>query len=52
MELFDIYEKYSVPLYISFYYSWWKDKNLNRFTFLSSDVKNNIMLNPFTSIIF
>jgi len=51
-ELFDIHVKYSVPLYISFHYSWWKDKNLDRFSFLSSNVKNKIISNPFTSIIF
>jgi FkbM family methyltransferase len=51
-ELFDIHVKYSIPLYVSFHYSWWKDKNLNRFSFLSSNVKNQIISNPFTSIIF
>jgi FkbM family methyltransferase len=51
-ELFDMHVKYSIPLYISFHYSWWKDKNLNRFSFLSSNVKNQIISNPFTSIIF
>jgi FkbM family methyltransferase len=51
-ELFDIHVKYSVPLYISFHYSWWKDKNLDRFSFLPSNVKNIIISNPFTSIIF
>ena len=51
-ELFDIRVKYSVPLYISFHYSWWKDKNLDRFSFLSSNVKSQIISKPFTSIIF
>jgi FkbM family methyltransferase len=51
-ELFYMHVKYSIPLYISFHYSWWKDKNLNRFSFLSSNVKNQIISNPFTSIIF
>jgi FkbM family methyltransferase len=51
-ELFDVHVKYNIPLYISFHYSWWKDKNLNRFSFLSSNVKNQIISNPFTSIIF
>jgi len=51
-ELFDMHVKYSIPLYISFHYTWWKDKNLNRFSFLSSNVKNQIISYPFTSIIF
>ena len=51
-ELFDIHVKYSVPLYISFHYSWWKDKNLDRFSFLSDNLKNTIISNPFISIIF
>lgn len=51
-ELFDMRVKYNIPLYISFHYSWWKDKNLDRFSFLSSDVKIQILSNPFTSIIF
>jgi FkbM family methyltransferase len=49
-DLYSIHVKYSVPLYISFHYSWWKDKNLNRFSFLSSNIKNQIISNPFTSI--
>jgi FkbM family methyltransferase len=51
-DLFDIHAKYSIPLYVSFHYTWWKDNNLNRFSFLSSDVKNQIISNPFTSILF
>jgi FkbM family methyltransferase len=51
-ELFNMRVKYGVPLYIRFHYSWWKDKNLNRFSFLSSNVKNKIISNPFTSIVF
>ena len=51
-ELYDIRIKSNVPLYISFHYSWWKDKNLNRFSFLSYDVKNKIISEPFCSILF
>jgi FkbM family methyltransferase len=50
-ELFDIHVKYGVSLYVSFHYSWWKDKNLDRFAFLSSH-KNEILAYPFTSILF
>lgn len=51
-ELFDMRVKYSIPLYISFHYTWWKDKNLNRFSFLSSNIKNKIVSTPFISILF
>jgi FkbM family methyltransferase len=51
-DLFDIHIKYNIPLYISFHYTWWKDKNLDRFVFLSYDIKNKIIAEPFTSILF
>lgn len=51
-DLFDIHTKYGIPLYISFHYSWWKDKNLDRFSFLSSNIKNEIILYPFISMVF
>jgi FkbM family methyltransferase len=51
-ELFDIHVKYGVSLYVSFHYSWWKDKNLDRFAFLSSHAKSEILAYPFTSILF
>lgn len=51
-DLFDIHKKYSSPMYISFHYTWWKDKNLERFDFLTETQKNNIINNPFISILF
>jgi FkbM family methyltransferase len=51
-DLFDIHIKYNIPLYIRFHYTWWKDKNLDRFSFLSSDIKNKILSYPFISITF
>ena len=51
-ELYDIYIKYHIPLYISFHYSWWKDKNLDRFCFLTENQKNKIIKEPFSSILF
>jgi len=51
-DLFDLRIKYDVPLYISFHYSWWNDKNLDRFSFLTCDNKNQIITYPFTSILF
>ena len=51
-DLHDIKLRYNVPLYISFHLSWWKNKNLDRFPFLSEQQKNEIYHNPFTSILF
>lgn len=51
-DLYELYNKYKIPLYISFHYSWWKDMNLNRFVFLSEEQKNNIRNYPFTSLLF
>lgn len=51
-DLFTIHRKYNVPLYVSFHYDWWKDKNLNRFEFLTEMQKNNIITTPFVSILF
>ena len=41
-DLFDIHVKYNIPLYIKFYYGLWKNKNIDRFMFLSEDIKNTI----------
>lgn len=51
-DLYDIHIKNNTPLYISFHYLWWNDKNLNRFTFLSEQQKNNIIQFPFISLLF
>jgi len=51
-DLFDIHIKYNIPLYISFHYSWWKNKNLEKFPFLSTDNKNKIISHPFISLLF
>jgi len=40
--LYDIHIKYGIPLYISFHYDLWNDKNLDRFHYLSKDNKNII----------
>lgn len=41
-ELYDIHVQYGIPLYITFYYTSWKDKNLDRFTYLTADTKKRI----------
>ena len=51
-DLFNIHIKYCIPLYIRFHHSCWKDKNLDRFIFLSANIKNRIIAEPFASIIF
>ena len=42
-ELYDICVRHDIPLYICFHYHIWKDKNLDRFHYLTEDDKNNIM---------
>ncbi len=41
-ELYDIHSKYNVPLLICIYYNVWKDKNLDRFPYLSENSKIGI----------
>jgi FkbM family methyltransferase len=50
-DLFKIYAQYKIPMWISFHYTWWNDKNLDRFD-ISLDIKNIIKNDPFTSILF
>jgi len=51
-DLLGICYKYNIAIYVSFHYTWWDDKNLDRFPLLSVDDKNKIISNPFTSILF
>lgn len=51
-DLYNLYNKYNTPLYISFHYDWWKNKDLNRFSFLTEDQKQEILKNPFGSLLF
>ena len=51
-DLFNIHLKYKSPLYVSFHYTWWKNKDLDRFSFLTSVQKEKIRNDPFTSILF
>lgn len=41
-DLYDLHSKYNVPLLICVHYNVWKDKNLDRFPFLSEISKNGI----------
>jgi FkbM family methyltransferase len=47
-----IHSIYNVPLYIRFHYDWWKDKNLDKFSFLTDKHKHDITNCPFISILF
>jgi FkbM family methyltransferase len=44
-------QEYNIPMYVSFHYSWWNDKNLDRFSFLTNEYKQKIRADPFTSIL-
>jgi len=52
VDLFNYGKSSMVPLYISFHYSWWNNKNLDRFTFLTHEHKLQIIRSPFCSILF
>jgi len=50
-DLNDIYKKYKIPIYVSFHLTWWNDKNLDRFEWLSDTIKKQIQADPFVSIL-
>ena len=50
-DLYFINKNYKIPLYVSFHYTWWINKDLNRFTFLTEEQKNLIIKTPFTSLL-
>ena len=51
-DLYYLYKSHKVPIYISMHYEWWKDNNLNRFSFLTQKNKDYIKNNPFTDLLF
>jgi FkbM family methyltransferase len=51
-ELIDLYIQHKIPMYISFHYTWWNNKDLGRFKLLSDLNKEKIINNPFISILF
>ena len=51
-DLYELYNVYHISMYISFHYSWWQNKDLDRFEWLTSGQKQNILNYPFTSIMF
>jgi len=51
-DLYKIYDKYNINLYISMHYAWWTNKDLSRFTFLTEEHIQSIQDNPFISLLF
>jgi FkbM family methyltransferase len=51
-DLYNLHKMYKTPLYVSFHYSWWKDKNIERFEFLSHNQIETVRANPFVSLLF
>jgi len=51
-DLYTIYDKYNINLYISMHYAWWTNKDLSRFTFLTEEHIQSIQDNPFISLLF
>lgn len=41
-----------IPIYLSFHHSWWTDRDLTRFPFLTEAHRQQVQSNPFTSILF
>ena len=51
-DLYYLYKKHKVPIYIRIHYEWWRDSNLNRFSFLTQKNKDHIKNNPFVDLLF
>lgn len=51
-DLFDLKKKYNIPMYISFHYSWWKNKDIHRFTWMPLEIRLKIQKDPFCSVLF
>ena len=51
-DLSELYYKHSIPLHISIYYNLWKNKNLNRFIFLTQELKEIIKNNSSIDLLF
>lgn len=51
-QLYKIHKEYNINIYIRFHYTWWVDKNLDRFEFLTEEQKTHIISEPFCSILY
>ena len=50
--LLDFHKKTNVPLYISFFIPYWKNKDLTRFNGLTQKQIETLTKNPFSSVFF
>ena len=50
--LYELHSTHGVPMFISFHVEWWKDPNLDRFSFLTPEHKAFLKSNPLGSILF
>ena len=50
-DLLKLNKEYNIPLYISFHYDWWENKDLYRFPLLINHV-DKVINDPFISILF
>jgi len=51
-EIYNIHKTYSIPLYVRFCYTEWKDQNLDRFAFLTREQKDKIICDSNCYILF
>jgi FkbM family methyltransferase len=51
-QLYAIHVEFGIPMYISFHHTWWSDKNLDRFTWLTEEQKQRVYRDPFVSLLF
>jgi len=51
-DLFRVNSSLRIPIYISFHIDWWKDKNIDRFSFMTIEQRNSLRQNPFHSLLF
>lgn len=50
-DLYEMHHTHDVPILLHFHYSWWKNKDLDRFSWLSTEQKDKIRLEPFCQIL-
>lgn len=50
-DLYHVKLELGTRIYVSFHYSWWKDKDLHRFAFLTEGQIMSIIQNPFISLL-
>jgi FkbM family methyltransferase len=51
-QLYAVHIEFGTPLYVSFHHTWWTNKNLDRFAWLTDAQKQRLHGHPFTSLLF